>query len=157
MKSSINKLLAIAVILLLLINTVLLVFIWKEKEKPVLQHPQGNGGPFETMVKELNMTEQQKNDYKKLRDEHFAKVRPLFDSIRQIRSSLFKLVKDSTANDDSVSFYSKRIAEKQAIIDKLTLTHFQKVRKLFAPDQQIKFDEFMQKMIQRRRDTTNRH
>jgi hypothetical protein len=155
MKSSVNKILAVAVVLLLLVNIALLIFIWKGKEKQEPKRQPGNG-PFEAMVKELNMDEQQKNEYKKLRDAHFATVRPLFDSIRQIRSSFFRMVKDSTANEDSLTLYSKRIAEKQAIVDKLTFEHFKKVRTLFSGDQQAKFDEFMQKMMQRRRDSASR-
>ena len=154
MRSSTNKILAIAVILLLVVNIVLLIFIWKGK-KSEPKHPQGNGA-FETMTKELNMTEQQKNDYKKLRDEHFTKVRPLFDSIRQYRATFFKMVRDTASNDDSVNAYSKRVADIQAMIDKMTFDHFRKVRTLFSGDQQKQFDEYMLKMMQRRRDSTNR-
>src|SRR5689334_9921968 len=99
MKPSTNKILAVAVILLLVVNIVLLFFIWKGKGAEP-KHQQGNGA-FETMAKELNMTEQQKNDYKKLREEHFARIKPLFDSIRQCRSSFFKMVRDTASNDDS--------------------------------------------------------
>src|SRR5215510_10288412 len=132
MKSSINKILAIAVILLLAVNIVLLFFIWKGKGKHEPKRQPGNG--FEMMAKELNMTEQQKNDYKKLREEHFARIRPLFDSIRQYRSSFFKMVKEAGITDDSLQAYSRRIAEKQAIVDKMTFEHFKKVRALFSED-----------------------
>jgi len=155
MRASTNKILAIAVILLLIVNIVLLIFIWKGNNRSEPKHPQGNGA-FETMAKELNMTEQQKNDYKKLRYDHFAKVRPLFDSIRQYRTSFFKMVRDTTSNEDSLNSYSKRVAEIQATIDKMTFEHFRKVRSLFSGDQQKQFDEYMQKMMQRRRDSTNR-
>jgi protein CpxP len=154
MKPSINKILAIAVVALLIINVLLLIFIWSGKGKHEQKRPQGNG-PFEAMVKELNMSEQQKSDYIKLRDEHFARVRPLFDTMRQFRISFFNMVKDSTANDDSLSYYSKRVAEKQALIDKLTFEHFKRVRTLFNGDQQRQFDAYMQKIMQRKRDTTN--
>lgn len=155
MRSSINKILVIAVILLLIVNIALLVFVWKGNKKEEPKHPQGNG-PFETMAKELNMSEQQKADYKNLRDEHFARVRPLFDTIRQYRTSFFKMIRDTNVTDDSLNNYSKRIAEKQAIIDKMTFDHFKKVRALFNGDQQRQFDDYMQKVLQRRRDTTNR-
>ena len=155
MRSPINKILVIAVILLLIVNIALLVFVWKGNKKEELKRPQGNG-PFETMAKELNMSEQQKTDYKNLRDEHFGKVRPLFDTIRQYRTSFFKMIKDTNITDDSLNNYSKRIAEKQAIIDKMTFDHFKKVRALFSGDQQKQFDDYMQKVLQRRRDTTNR-
>ena len=155
MRPSTNKILVAAVTLLLIVNIGLLIFIWKGNSKSEPKHPQGNGA-FETMAKELSMTEQQKNEYKKLRDEHFARIRPLFDSIRQYRSSFFKMIGDTAINEDSLNGYSKRIAEKQTIIDKMTFEHFKKLRALFSIDQQKQFDEYMQKMMQRRRDSTNR-
>ncbi|MFI5133700.1 MAG: Spy/CpxP family protein refolding chaperone [Chitinophagales bacterium] len=160
MKKPSIKILSVAVILLLIVNTVLLILLWKGKEK---QEPrrQGNGGPFETMVHELNMTEQQKNDYQKLRDEYFASVRPLFDSIREVRKNFTHFIQEPAVSDSTLSAYSKQIAEKQALIDKLTFTHFRTVRALFSGDQQKKFDDFMQKMMQqrngpRRRDSANK-
>ncbi len=162
MKISSNKILSIAVILLLLVNTVLLIFLWKGREKQEPRHQPGNGSPFEAMVREVNMTEQQKNDYQKLRDEHFALVRPLFDSIREGRKYFMQLIQEPNAGDSALSAYSRRNAEKQAVIDKLTFDHFKKVRALFSGDQQKKFDDFMQKMMQqrmsgtRRRDSANR-
>lgn len=160
MKISSNKILSAAVILLLIVNTILLIFMWKGKSKHEPRHLQG-GGPFETMVKELKMTEQQKNDYQKLRDEHLAAVKPLFDSIREVRKDFIQLVKETNVSDSALKAYSSRIARKQAIVDQLTLEHLKKARALFSGDQQKQFDEFVQKMMQqhmngqRRRDSTS--
>lgn len=154
MRSPVNKILATAVVLLLAVNFILLIFLWKGKNKPEPKHQPGNG--FEMMAKELNMNEQQKNDYKKLRDGYFANTKPLFDSIRQQRASFFKMVRDTASNEDSLSSYSKRVAAIQAMIDQMTFEHFRKVRTLFSGDQQKQFDEYMQKMMQRRRDSANR-
>ena len=160
MKTSSNKILSVAVILLLVINTVLLVFMWRSKDRHNSKRPQGSS-PFEMMVKELHLTDQQKNEYKKLRDEHFAAVKPLFDSIREIRKDFMRLVKESVVSDTALSNYSDRIAKKQATIDRLTLDHLRKARSLFSGDQQKQFDDFVQKMMQqhmngsRRRDSTN--
>jgi len=155
MRSPVNKILAFAVVLLLVTNVILLIFIWKGKDKHEPKRPSGNG-PFEAMVKELNMSERQKDDFKKLRDEHFAQVKPLFDSIRRYRSSFFEMIKDPRITKDSLIGYSKRVAEKQAMIDEMTFEHFKKVRALFSGDQQKQFDEYMQKMMQRRRDSASR-
>lgn len=163
MKLSSNKILSAAVILLLVLNTVLLIMMWKGKEKHDTTRRSSGNSPFEMMVKELNLTEQQKNDYQKLRDEHLAVVRPLYDSIREVRKDFMRLVKEPNVSDNELSAYSARVAQKQAIIDKLTLEHLKKARALFSGDQQKRFDEFVQKMAQqrmsggRRRDSTNNH
>ena len=148
MKSSTNKILTVAVVLLLLTNIALVVFMVKGKD-----HRSGRGGksdPFEMMVKELNMTEQQQKDYKQLKEDHFKMIRPLFDSVRAAKTAFFSLIKDTTVSDSIVNAYSHRISEKQSVIDNLTFAHFKRVRNLFTPEQQPKFDEFVKKMMQQR-------
>jgi len=151
MKSASNKVLTIAVILLLLVNVAMLIFMLKGKGHRGDRYRGGKGGPFEMMVKELGMTDQQQTDFKKLKADHFKNNGPVFDSIKTLKKSLFELVKAETVNDSIVSHYSNLIAEQQAIVDKTTINHFRAVRALFTGDQQKKFDEFVEKMMQRRR------
>jgi len=143
-----NKILTIAVVLLLLVNVVMLVCMMKGRGHHDMKNR--GGGPFDKMVKELNMTEQQQTEFKKLKDEHFTVIKPVFDSVRTLKKSLFDLVKEDNVNDSLVNNYSGLISQQQAIIDKLTINHFRKVRALFSGDQQKKFDDFVQKMMQRR-------
>ncbi|NOT52859.1 MAG: hypothetical protein HOP10_16500 [Chitinophagaceae bacterium] len=148
MKGS-NKFLTIAVILLLLINVAMLVFMLKGKRQG--DKKAGGKDPFGMMVKELGMTEQQQTQFKQMKEEHFNAIRPVLDSIRGLKKSMFNLVKEESVNDSLVSRYSGLIAEQQEVVNKTTIAHFRKVRTLFTGDQQTKFDDFIQKMIQRRR------
>jgi len=154
MKNSANKILTIAVVFLLLTNVALVIFMLGRK-KDGKEH--AHVDPFEMMVKELNMTAQQQKDYKLLKEEHFKAIKPLFDSVRVAKTAFFSLTKEKDVDDSIVNLYGRRIGEKQAIIDKLSFAHFRKVRNLFNAEQQPKFDEFVQKMIQRgRRDSTDK-
>ena len=150
MKSPSNKILTIAVILLLLVNAAMLIFMLKNRSHHDFSRRGGKGDPFDMMVKELNMTEQQQTEFKKLKEQHFKTIRPVFDSIRTLKQSLFSLVKDEKMNDSVIANYSNLIAAQQSIIDKLTINHFRNVRAIFSGDQQKKFDDFVQKMMQRR-------
>ena len=143
-----NRILTIAVVLLLVVNVAMLIFMLKGRSHHDMKYR--GGGPFDMMVKELNMTEQQQTEFKKLKDEHFAVIKPVFDSVRTLKKSLFGLVKEENVNDSLVNNYSGLISQQQAIIDRLTINHFRKVRTLFSGDQQKKFDDFVQKMMQRR-------
>jgi Spy/CpxP family protein refolding chaperone len=145
-----NRILTIAVILLLLVNVAMLIFMFKGRGHHPARFDGGKGGPFDMMVKELNMTEQQQADFKKLKAEHFKNIGPVFDSIKTLKKSLFELVKTETVNDSAVSKYSSLIAGQQALVDKATINHFRQVRALFSGDQQKKFDDFVQKMMQHR-------
>jgi periplasmic protein CpxP/Spy len=157
MKNSSNKILTIAVVLLLITNIALVAFMVLGRNKAGDRHSGGRGDMAELMAKELNMTEQQKKDHKQLKEEHFKTVSTLLDSVRAAKTALFALVKDPTVNDSIVNVYTKRIGGIQATIDQLTFAHFRRVRNLFTPEQQPKFDEFVQKMMQRgRRDSTGK-
>lgn len=156
MKNTTNKFLSIAVVLLLIANIALVSFMFFGKEK---KHHSKDGGksPFDTMVKEIGMNDTQKKEYDSLRKIHFNNIRPLFDTMRVTRRSLFNLMKDENVNDSLVNVYTSRISEKQEEADKLTLHHFRRVRKLFTPEQQQKFDMFIQKMMQRgKKDSTEK-
>ena len=156
MKSSTNKILTIAVVLLLLTNIALVIFMIRGRNHHSGKGPGGKGDPFEMMVKELNMTDQQQKDYKQLKEDHFKSIKPLFDSLRAAKTVFFSLIKEKDVNDSTLDSYTRRIAERQTIIDKLTFDHFRRVRNLFTPEQQPKFDEFVKKMMQQhgRKDST---
>ncbi len=156
MKNSNNRILTIAVLLLLVANIVL-VFMLVKGKGPKDAGRQGKAEPFEMMAKELKMTEQQRKDYKMLREEHQKKVRPLFDSLRAAKTAFYDLMKMDTVNDSLVNFYGQQIAQRQIASDKVTFTHFKKVRSLFNPDQLPQYDSFMKKMMQRgRRDSATK-
>ncbi len=149
MKSSTNKVLTIAVVLLLVTNIALIAFMVMGKSKRSEKPGGGKGSTSEMMARELNMTEQQKKDHKQLKEEHLKSIRPLFDSIRAAKTAMYALLKDSTTSDSMVDVYSRQIGEKQSTIDKLTFAHFKRIRNLFTAEQQPKFDQFVQKMMQR--------
>jgi len=152
MKNSTNRLLSVAVILLLIANIALVTVLVLSKNKDAKPGPRESGkAAFEKFVKDLNLNEAQKKQYDSLRDAHMARIRPLFDTIRMSRQALFSMMKDENINDSMVKFYTGRIADKQTQADTLTLNHFHLVRTLFNGEQQKKYDDFVQKMMQRPR------
>ena len=151
MKNSSNKILTVAVVLLLLVNIALVIFMMQGRKKGTDRGRGGKGDPTEIMAKELNMTEEQKKEHKLLKEEHLKNIKPLFDSVRAAKTAFFSLLKDSIVSDSVLTVYSNRISERQAAIDKQTFAHFKRIRNLFTPEQQPKFDEFLQKMMQRNR------
>lgn len=153
MKNSNNRILTIAVLLLLVANIVLVFMLVKGKVAKDSGRT-GKGEPYEMMAKELKMTDQQRNDYKLLREEHQKSVKPLFDSLRAAKTAFYDLMKVENTNDSLFNKYSLQIAERQIAVDKAMFTHFKKVRTLFTADQLPRYDSFMKKMMQRgRRDS----
>ena len=152
-----NKILTIAVVLLLLTNIGLVAFMMLGKGKKGGNKHQGNREPFEMMVKELNMTEQQQKDYRQLKEAHFNNVRPLFDSIRAAKTAFYSLIKGGPVSDSLMNEYTAGISAKQAALEKVTFAHFRQVRNIFTAEQQPKYDSFLLKMMQRgKRDSSGK-
>jgi len=152
MKNSTNKILAVAVVLLLLLNIAMVIYIVNQRSHS--NHPHGN--PFEMLDKDLNMNEQQKTEVKKLRDEHFDAIRPFFDSIRSAKADYFSLVNSSNVTDSLLNVYNDRINQLQSKTNKITFDHFRSVMALLNTEQQKKYGDFIQKMMQRRKDSTGK-
>jgi len=149
MKNPATRFLTIAVIFLLIANIALVAFMFFGKGRREPGKEGGKGGPFEKLAKEVGMSDTQKKSYDSLREVHFSRIRPIFDTIRQNRQALFNLMKEETANDSLVNIYTSHITEQQSTADKLTLQHFRRVRSLLDPAQQQKYDDFIQGMIKR--------
>lgn len=163
MKISTIKILTIAVVLLLLVNIAMVIFMlnWRHPGNDKNLHGKRDG-PFEMMAKELNMTEEQKAQHQKFRDEYFAIAHPLFDSVRAAKEAFFALLKDTSASDSLINSSARLIEERQMAVDKITFDHFRKVRTIYNSDQQKKYDELIQKMTFRspggkRRDSANKN
>jgi protein CpxP len=157
MKNSNNRILTTAVVLLLITNIALVALMVTGKDKDEGTRRRGRGEPFEMMARELGLTEQQKASMKQLKEAHFASTKPLFDSLRAAKAAFFGLLKEDNITDSVLAVYGMRVNEKQAALDKILFAHFRKVRSICTPDQQPKFDAFVQKMMQRgRRDSADK-
>lgn len=157
MKST--RMLSIAVVLLLITNLVLVAFMVMDKKKPGERKKPGSRteAPAE-MVKALNMSDSQQQEYKMLKAAHFKSVQPFFDSLRISKARFFELAKQPDLNDSLVNDFSSRICSQQAELDKLTLAHYRKIRNIFNAEQQPKYDSLLKKFWSGRgkRDSSNR-
>lgn len=147
-----NKLLMLVVALLLVSNVVLVYFLvfGEHKKQPKKDRPD----PATIMIREVGMNQEQAATHKRLKDEHFKLVRPYYDSLRAAKAAYFGLIKDTTASAGTLASYRGQIAYWQTFIDSLTFAHFRKMRGILSADQQPKYDDFVQKLMQRKKDTT---
>ena len=152
MKTPVNKILAFSTVALLVINVVLVFFLWKNKKHEGEPGIPVNRGDW--MVKELKLNDQQKAEHKKIKDDHFARLKPVNDSITFGRSHLYSLLKDSVTNDSLVHLYAGIVGEKHTLASIYTFEHFKKIRAICDPQQQVKLDSLIQKIVQ---DMANRN
>ncbi len=96
---------------------------------------------FEFIAHEVGMNEQQRRAYEDLRDRHHLAMRPIQDSIHDLRSALFSQLSQS---DETLRIQQlNTIAHLTMLQDSLTVQHFRQVRALLTPDQQQRFDSII--------------
>lgn len=134
-----SRFLKIVIIILLLINISTLAFMWMHKGPHGMPPPRQEIGDF--LMRELNFTDTQRNQYEKMRDEHRSSVRNLRDRSRELHDDFFELL--GTIPIDSIK--ANQLADSITIIQKQielsTFYHFQQVRSNCTAEQQKKFDE----------------
>jgi len=147
-RSSRNKILLIAVIILLLTNIGILAFFLtgKAPDKGGLR-----GGNREAMVtaflqNDIGFDKTQMNAYDTLSKMNKENMKASFDEIRNNRQALYKELGSQAFNDSAINAAAVKVADKQKDIEVKMLSHFAAIRKLCNPAQQAKFDSLFYKI-----------
>jgi periplasmic protein CpxP/Spy len=125
------------VVAALLINTATLIFFWskRQEEKPTKK-------PFEVLIEALKLSNAQQETYKNLREEHRDAHAILLKRMAVQRKSLYS--QKQTANDTIIH----NIGLLHEEIELLTYHHFEDVRKICTPEQQVTLDSVLAKTVQ---------
>ncbi|MEI9911323.1 MAG: hypothetical protein WDO71_17665 [Bacteroidota bacterium] len=150
MSTSKNKPLIFIIIALLLTNIgVLGYFLWFNKPAPKPDTNRQNW-MMDALQKDVGFTDQQIAQYKEMKDEHWKRVKPMFDDIRKSKDSLFKLLSDESINDSVINIRAEAIAQKQKSIDVQAFNNFKRIRGLCStPEQRIKYDTLVQRLMRK--------
>jgi Spy/CpxP family protein refolding chaperone len=137
-----NKNLIFIIAALLLTNIAVLVyFLWiKEPAEKPRDNNRGGNGMTEMFQNEVGFTNEQIEQYKILKEEQRATIRPMFDGMRKAKDSLWRLMSDTTVSDSVLNRAADAIAQKQKALDLQTFKHFQRLRAICKPDQLAKYD-----------------
>src|SRR5438105_11278955 len=89
----------VVIVLLLLLNSLTLAFMWTHQAPPPPPHPFGPPGPPSLhdrphgpgmyIMRELNFDDKQKEAFDKLREAHHEKARAIQDSLHILKEKLF--------------------------------------------------------------------
>lgn len=136
-----NKLLVWLVLLLLVANAATIAMFWLSKKSS--HSPKPNEAPKEFLIKELKLNTTQQAQLEVLVKEHRQAAEQLRRKTREAKESFFDLLKQSNVSDSVKRVAAKAVSVSTEELDLLTLNHFQKIRALCTPGQQIKFDEII--------------
>lgn len=149
-----NKGWAFAIVFLVVANLATVTFFWVERfreAKPKQEifrnprHPQ----PPKLLLEELKFSTNQQKQYDDLFEKHISQVGVLKDSIRKAKEAFFTLLGNSQIPVDILQKKANEAAALQGRLDMLTFEHFKQVKSICTPDQQKKFDEIIQTVIER--------
>lgn len=145
MISSKNKILTGAVILLMLANVALMATLWWH-HRP--QRQPERRAPADYLVKELGLNNEQQNKLKALASEHHLQSEKIKGKIKDARHQLFSLLQHSGTSDSTKKAAADSVSKQLEELDLLTFDHFQQVRAFCTPDQQKKFDEIIEDVLE---------
>ena len=128
--------------ILAILNIVLLVNTWK---KPGFMPPPRHmeGGPGRMIIEELKLSQEQIQQFEKLKEAHRSAMRELDGKGKELRNQYFDLLKQEQSDQKLSGELLSAIANNQKIIENVTFDHFRDVRKLCNVGQKKTFDSII--------------
>jgi len=87
------------------------------------------------MMQSLKLNEDQKKQFNTQRDAHHARVKPIFDSIRVLRSHLFNEVEKLHPDSTAINTYIDKIAEQESRLQKEGVENIIQMKKFLNTEQ----------------------
>lgn len=133
------------VVILLLVNTGVLAFMWLHRRDA--GRPEAGGNAKEYLTAQLSLNAQQQKQYEALRSEHFASMQTINEESKNLHDQLFSNISTPVADSSLINALSKKIADGEIQKQQLTLHHFRKLRSILNKEQQQKFDRIIQDVL----------
>jgi protein CpxP len=149
--SSRSRNLIVIISILLLTNIAILAFfLWPKSSG---SKAPGGGKPgygmAETLKREVGLDSQQVKELNHLREEHWKKMKPLFDDLQNSKNEFYLLLKSPETPDSVIDNAASQIAQKQKLVDLQVFQHFRNSRLVCTPEQRAKYDSLVQIIIKR--------
>jgi periplasmic protein CpxP/Spy len=133
-----ERLLTIAVVFLLVLNIGIVGYLAFARLGPP-PHPE----LFKMVVRELNLNDQQQQQYFALRDDHRRAMNALDDEFAEGLKQYLLQLRPAAPDSVRMEFLENRLAAIEKEKAKITFLHFKEVRALCNPGQQKDFDRIV--------------
>ena len=97
--------------------------------------------------KELNLSDDQKDQFNALREKHIATVNGLHEALQKNKSQLFEALSENPMDSVLVDEIIQKESEIHAKLEKALLQHFLDLKSICSEEQQRKLGELFGKMI----------
>jgi protein CpxP len=144
-----NKVLIIIIAVLLLINIGMILFIWKS-DKTISFHNDIKAAMPEFLQKEIGFSSGQMTQYDSLSCVYNDKFKASMDDLRKSRQEEFKQLAGAGFNDSAINSIAIQSAENKKTLEIQLLQYTKDIRKICTPDQQVKFDSLLYKVLNKK-------
>jgi len=151
-----DRFLIVVIIFLLILNLFTLGYLMFERNPPPgmeergqFENEPGNRDgirpekPDRLIINKLKLNEAQVKQFEELKKEHRQQIDLLQDSSRKYHDEYFGLLKYPQSDSIKANSLLDKIARNQVEIDKITYTHFEKIKAICDPEQKKLFDNFI--------------
>jgi protein CpxP len=101
------------------------------------------------LVRELKLDKRQQDGFSSMKQKYFQMMRPMWDSIRSAKDSLYRQLGNPSADDSLISQLAQRVADQTKRSEEKQFDHFRELRTMCRPEQQAVFDTLIPKMLTR--------
>ncbi len=143
MKIDKTKLLLTLVVLLTALNVTTLASIWRFVDFKTFSFTANNSHsnrPNEFIITKLKLNKEQQVFFEALREEHFEQIMVLKKNIREEKNAMYDLLKSNETDSVTTFNHIAKIMQNEEQLERITFTHFKKLRAICTPEQQQHFD-----------------
>lgn len=131
-----------AIVLLLILNVATIG--WVIRKTDTVRGSRPNLEQF--LTKRLALTPDQLEQYRQSRNQMRGRSKPHEDSLRTLRGALFNRIKQPAVSDEVLDRLLEQIARQNEQITRLRFRHWQQLRTLCTPEQQVRFDQVISRI-----------
>lgn len=142
-----NKWLAVAFVILILLNITTLTVLWWTKKGNQQEGRPPQGGAIAFLVKELKLDSLQQQQLLVFRDEHRSATQEIRKKNREAKEVFFSLLEKEGITDAEIDAAATVSARYDAELAKITFDHFKKIRYICTVEQQKRFDEIIHEVL----------
>lgn len=137
-------------VLILLISNMILAFFLFFSNKKIEKKKETPDEWAMKIYKEIGLDTNQIVIFKKEKDDFFNTMRPVWNENKKAKDSLYKNL-SSNLSDSTIRNLLDVIKTTNHFSDSFTYAHFIKLRELCTPEQQVRFDTIIPKIVNRSR------
>lgn len=134
-----EKLLISIILVLVLINSATLLFMWINRPP----HPPHGHGPHQRpdkmIIERLNLDNQQQEKFSDLKEEHHSNMVKIDEELKEVRKKYFSLLKNDARDIITKDSLEHQLAVLAIKKEQATYDHFEQLKNLCNPQQRENF------------------